>query len=237
MKWIGGKQAGLKGGRQRKDRKALLVAVAVERHRTLLRPDESAPPHRNYLGRLRLAVIPDTSGAALGSFITRNVAPGTTIISDAWTGYGGLAALGYTHQPLSERAMRRAGLDADAVPSVHRVISNLKTRLRGTHHGVRADHLDHYLDEFVFRFNRPFYPMAGFATLLGLTTLLPPTTTEEILSPFSPGERSRRRGRSTGLTTRRFSHRIGTSPTFDTAVALLNATLDQQADEASEASA
>ena len=55
-------------------------------------------------------------------------------------------------------------MEPDAVPGVHRVVSNLKTWLRGAHHGVGADHLDHYLDEFVFRFNRRFYPMAGFAT-------------------------------------------------------------------------
>jgi len=163
------------------------------------------------------------SQATLSGFIGRCVEPGATIISDAWTGYGGLASLGYTHQPLSQSAMRRAGLEADAVPGVHRVISNLKTWLRGTHHGVGADHLDHYLDEYVFRFN----PMAGFATLLGLTAILPPTIAEEILGPLSSGQTSRGRGRSTGLTPRRFSHRIGTGPTLETAVARLNATLDE----------
>jgi len=85
------------------------------------------------------------------------------------------------------------------------VISNLKTWLRGTHHGVGADHLDHYLDEFVFRFNRRFYPMAGFATLLGITTEIPPTTTDEIKAPLSSKGATRRRGRATGLTTSRFS--------------------------------
>ena len=150
---IGGKQAGLKGGRQRKDRKALLTAVAVERHLKPLRPDGTAPPHANYLGRLRLEVVPDASQATLGAFIERNVEPGSTIISDAWQGYDGLAGSGYSHLSFSQAAMKRAGLEPDAVPGVHRVVSNLKTWLRGTHHGVGADHLDHYLDEFVFRFN------------------------------------------------------------------------------------
>ena len=79
----------------------------------------------------------------------------------------------------------------------------------------------------MFRFNRRFYPMAGFATLLGLSAVLPPTTTDEILSPLAPDETSRRRGRSTGLTTRRFSHAIGSSPNLDAAVARLNAALDE----------
>jgi ISXO2-like transposase domain len=80
--------------------------------------------------------------------------------------------------------------------------------LRGTHHGVGADHLDHYLDEFVFRFNRRFYPMAGFATLLGLGATSPPTPIEQILSPLADGATGRRPGRATGLTSGRFSIEI-----------------------------
>lgn len=71
-----------------------------------------------------------------------------------------------------------------------------------------ADHLDHYLDEFVFRFNRRFYPMAGFATLLGLGTTSPPTPIEQILAPLADGATGRRPGRSTGLTSGRFSVEI-----------------------------
>ena len=231
--WVGGRQAGLKGGRQREGRKALLVAVAVERRTKPLLPNGKTPPHPTWLGRLRLEVIPDSSQTSLSGFIKRNVEPGSTIISDDWTGYGGLAALGYKHQPFSQAALKRAGIEADAVPGVHRVISNLKTWLRGTHHGVGADHLDHYLDEFVFRFNRRFYPMAGFATLLGLSTALPPTTTEEILSPLRPGETSRGRGRTTRLTSGRLSLQIGVSPDLDTAIAHINAVLDRQDLEAS----
>lgn len=75
----------------------------------------------------------------------------------------------------------------------------------GTHHGaMRWRHLDAYLDEFVFRFNRRYYPMAGFATLLGLGASQPPTTGEDILSPRTPERTVRRRGRATGLTSVRF---------------------------------
>jgi hypothetical protein len=86
---------------------------------------------------------------------------------------------------------------------VHRVVSNLKTWLLGTHHGVGADPLDHYLNEFVFRFNRRYYPMAGFAKLLGLGLSQSPTTADTIRAPLSPHKAKRRRGRSTGLTTAR----------------------------------
>ena len=54
------------------------------------------------------------------------------------------------------------------LPRVHRVFGNLQTWLRGTHHGVSGKHLQAYLDEFVFRFNRRRTPMAAFQTLLGL---------------------------------------------------------------------
>ena len=100
--WVGGKQAGLKGGRQRKHRKALMVAVAVERR-------------EKSLGRLRLEVVPDDSAATLGAFIARNIEPGSTVVSDAWLGYTGLAAQDYTHLSLSQAAMKRAGLEGDAM--------------------------------------------------------------------------------------------------------------------------
>ena len=65
---------------------------------------------------------------------------------------------------------------AKQLPRVHRAFANLKTWLLGTHHGVGAKHLPHYVDEFVFRFNRRRTPMAAFQSLLGLTTQHAPTT-------------------------------------------------------------
>jgi hypothetical protein len=62
------------------------------------------------------------------------------------------------------------------LPQAHRTFSNLKTWLRGTHHRLSAKHLPHYLDEFVFRFNRRHTPMAAFQSLLGLTAQHAPTT-------------------------------------------------------------
>lgn len=50
------------------------------------------------------------------------------------------------------------------------MFSNLKAWINGTHHGVSADHLQAYLNEFAFRFNRRFYPFNAFRSLLGLAT-------------------------------------------------------------------
>ena len=58
---------------------------------------------------------------------------------------------------------------------VHRTFSNLKTGLKGTHHGVNSKHLPHYINEFVFRFNRRRM-LAAFQSLLGLTAQHAPTT-------------------------------------------------------------
>jgi hypothetical protein len=62
------------------------------------------------------------------------------------------------------------------LPRVHRTFSNLRTWLKGTRHGVSAKHLPHYVDEFVFRFNRRLTPVAAFRSLLGLSSRRPPTT-------------------------------------------------------------
>jgi transposase-like protein len=105
------------------------------------------------LGRLRLAVVPDVSARSLGSFLAAAVARPATIATDGWPGYGGLAASGYAHEPLSLAASW--GDAALRLPAIHLVFGLAKRWLLGTHHGaVSAKHLPAYLDEFVFRFNR-----------------------------------------------------------------------------------
>ena len=76
------------------------------------------------------------------------------------------------------------------LPRAHRALSNLKTWLQGTHHGVSPKHLQVYLDEFVFRHNRRRTPLAGFQTLLGLGASRGPTTYHAITRnelPNPPG--------------------------------------------------
>ena len=116
-------------------------------------------------GRVRLQVVPDATAASLSGFVKANVATGATVMTDAWQGYAPLRKMGYRHRPRTQGAPRRAGV---ILPRIHRVFGNLQTWLRGTHHGVSAKHLQAYLDEFTFRFNRRHTPMAAFQTLLGL---------------------------------------------------------------------
>jgi len=99
-------------------------------------------------------------------FVTENIQPNSRITTDGWHGYDNLAAMGYDH-----KAVVLAG-DPDKtdkeLPMIHLIFSNLKAWLLGTHHGVSAQHLPAYLNEFVFRFNRRFYPMTAFASALGI---------------------------------------------------------------------
>lgn len=103
-----------------------------------------------------MAIIADASSASLHPFVTEHVEPGTTVITDAWPGYSGISALGYTHQPRSQRAARARGEDpGELLPGVHLVASLAKRWLLGTHQGsVDETHLQSYLNEYVFRYNR-----------------------------------------------------------------------------------
>ena len=105
------------------------------------------------LGRLRLEVVPDVSVRSLEDFLGRNGARPATIATDGWSGYAGLDAAGYGHEPLNLSATW--GDAALRLPAIHLVFGLAKRWLLGTHHGaVGKKHLGAYLDEFVFRFNR-----------------------------------------------------------------------------------
>jgi len=99
---------------------------------------------------LRLSVIPDLSAASLCGFLTTVVDGDAVVHSDGWQGYRHLSRLGYDHRPSSQR---RSPAGEWLLPRVHRSISNLKAWLHGTHRDVSREHLQVYLDEFVFRHN------------------------------------------------------------------------------------
>jgi transposase-like protein len=161
--WIGGPQAGLRGSRQLKGRRAALVVVAVEKRGTKS-------------GRVRMAVIPDFKATTLTAFITQNVAPGSTIYTDGLKQFTGLPLAGFRHVPRSQplRGQLRKGAQS-VVPLADRAIGNLQQWLVGTHHGVSRAQLQVYLDEFAFRHNHRRKPTAAFQTLLGLGAARPPT--------------------------------------------------------------
>jgi transposase-like protein len=166
---VGGVEEGL-GGRQRNLKS--LVAVAVEMS-------------GRGIGRIRMGQIEAADDAHLGGFVSEVVVPGAIVHTDAWGGYNGLAKRGYDHRPRNIRAEGRGRQAAvELMPRVHLVASLLKRWLVGTHQGaVSADHLDYYLDEFCFRFNRRRSRRRGllFVRLLENAVRIDPLTYDAIV--------------------------------------------------------
>ena len=104
-----------------------------------------------YFGRIRLRRVPDASGASLESAICEAIEPGSVVRTDAWNGYNGLNRIGYAH----EIVRQNAEVGENLLPYCNRIAALLKRWLLGTHQGaVSHEHLDYYLDEYTFRFNR-----------------------------------------------------------------------------------
>ena len=105
----------------------------------------------NHIGRIRLRRVLDAGAESLMPAVQESVEPGSTVRTDGWSGYGGVTSKGYTHIV----ARHSADVGENLLPLVNRVAALLKRWLQGTHQGaIRASHLDYYLDEFTFRFNR-----------------------------------------------------------------------------------
>jgi transposase-like protein len=177
--WVGGTQAGLRGSRQLKGRKAALVIVAVEKREKVS-------------GRVRMAVIPDFKSVTLNAFVQQNVASGSTIYTDGLKSFTRFEQVGFRHVPRTQplQSDLRKG-SKSVVPLADRSIGNLQQWLIGTYHGVSREQLQVYLDEFVFRHNRRQTPMAAFQTLLGLGAARRPVPYMQIRGgsdrPISPG--------------------------------------------------
>ena len=130
----GGPEPGLIG--RLTEEKALIIVAAEEDGKGI--------------GRIRLRRIPDLTGRSLHGFIAQAVEPGSTVRTDGLKAYRGLD--GYVHD---QQVQLHQAAGEHLVPRVHRVVSLLKRWLLGTHQGaIGRDHLDDYLDEFTFRFNR-----------------------------------------------------------------------------------
>jgi len=159
------------GGRTRGEGRGIhrmaLVAGAVEVRERDKPSARSKRRNGRCAGRVRLALLPNRGAKSLGGFVAHNVEPGAKIVTDDWSGYAGLGEH-YTHTAVAERG--DPAVTEEYLPIIHLVFSNLKTWLRGTHHGVSPEHLPSYLNEFVFRFNRRFYPMTAFHSILGIAS-------------------------------------------------------------------
>lgn len=130
-----------RGGKRGRGTSKSVVVIAVE----VLDPKG--------FGRLRMRHVPDASGDHLVPFVCAVVAPGSIVRTDGWGGYNGLSKHSYTlHKTVLSSSTDPAHV---TMPGVHRVASLLKRWILGTHQGsVTPEHLQSYLEEFTFRFNR-----------------------------------------------------------------------------------
>ena len=144
----------------------VLVAGAVEVRQRKRTGSPNKRKAGRYAGRVRPALVPGRSPKSLGGFIESTVAPGTAIITDDWGGYADLAKRNYFHTAVAGRGDMQVA--ETSLPIIHLAFPNLKTWLRGTHHGASPQHLQACLNEFTFRFNRRFYPFNAFRSLLGI---------------------------------------------------------------------
>ena len=163
--YIGGATRGEGKGPHAEDKSLVIAAVEVCQQ-PAKKGDKPMRRGGRYAGRLRMDVVPDRTAKSLCGFVEQAVAPGAIVVTDAAPSYSGLEKLGYAHLPVVEANDPKVA--EEYLPIIHLVFSNLKSLLRGTHHGVSPQHLQAYLNEFTFRFNRRFYPFNAFRSLLGI---------------------------------------------------------------------
>ena len=135
--FVGGEEEGVYG---RQTESKAMIAVAVEED-------------GDGIGRIRMRRIPDASAESLMPFIEDSVEPGSVVHTDGWLGYQPLEGRGYRHKITILKGKSKTA--SELMPCVHLAVALLKRWLLGTHQGgVSMEHLDAYLDEFTFRFNR-----------------------------------------------------------------------------------
>ncbi|HNT26692.1 MAG TPA: IS1595 family transposase [bacterium] len=120
-------------------------------------------PETNRPSFAKMTVVSDVTGRTLIGGIEKTVTAGSTIRTDGYAAYNALSEAGYKHKTTD-----------DTMKWVHIVISNAKTFLRGTYHGACKNHLQSYLDEFCYRFNRRFWEDQLFTRTLYACALAKP---------------------------------------------------------------
>ena len=175
--YVGGVEGNAQG---RRTATKAIVAIAVEIE------------NPKGFGRIRLKHVPDVSAESLLPFIDEAIESGASVHTDGWQAYWTLPDRGYEHE---RTVMRQQREPAHVVmPGVHRVASLLQRWLLGTHQGrVSREHLDAYLNEFTFRFNRRRSRRRGllFYRLLEQSIAADPVTYRSlVVNPTPTGRRS-----------------------------------------------
>ncbi len=157
------------GGKRGRGSKKSLVVIAIEIHEP------------KGFGRVRMRYIPDASSSSLTKFINDVVDTDSTIYTDGWSGYSKLESLGYNHEiTVMSHSDDQAHV---SMPGVHRIAALLKRWILGTHQGsFSQEHLQAYLEEYTFRFNRRLSKNRGlvFRRLLEQAVRTSPVTKKDV---------------------------------------------------------
>lgn len=167
--YIGGERPG-KRGRGAAGKALVVIAAQVDGSK---------------IGRIRLARVADASAPVLSPAVTAAASPGSQVLTDGWNGYATLKSKGYRHAIVRDSAM----VGANLLPRANRVAALLQRWLLGTHQGAfAAAHLDYYLDEFTFRFNRRTSGSRGslFQWLVEQSLALAPVRGDELIGGTTP---------------------------------------------------
>ena len=166
--YVGGKtKSGISG---KTSQTPIIIAVEV-RQREIRDPVTKKIKQRAQAGRIRLQKLPNKMAINVNQFAQNCIAPGASIVSDDGAKFSGLSKLGFKHESV---AMRGDKVKMDStLPMISVVTANLKTWIDGTFHSVLKKHLQAYLNEFMFRFNRRFYRAVSFRSLLEFGGLTP----------------------------------------------------------------
>lgn len=163
---IGGEEHGGKRGRGT-DKAIVVIAVEIREGKGF--------------GRTRMKHIPDASGNSLIPFIKESISTDAKLVTDGWRGYNKIVEHDYKREIIN--ISDTEDFAHVAMPGVHRIASLLKRWILGTHQGSVSDmHLQSYLEEYTFRFNRRKSNSRGlvFRRFLEHAVLSNPITQQEI---------------------------------------------------------
>ncbi len=160
-------------GRSTDDRIPVIGAVEVEGY---LATSGGKQVFRSAAKRVRLRVMSGTTKSDIQPFVRANVAPGSHLTTDKWVGYDGLD--GYTRKAVNQKIAEAHVL----MPHIHRVFALLKRWGLGVYHGLRQKHMQRYLDEFAFRFNRRRGRHSAFRTIMGIGMNIDPRPYKQLIA-------------------------------------------------------
>jgi transposase-like protein len=156
-------EGGDKSGRGT-EKRPVMVAVSVE--------ENDRPCY------VKMEAVESLNRKAADEFVHKYVAPGSKVTTDGLNIYAELDKVGYQHERIIINENKEQGLDT--FKWVHTIISNAKAFIAGTFHGLDNHHLQSYLNEFCYRFNRRFWEPELFNRLLKACVTAGPVTLSEL---------------------------------------------------------